>query len=152
MLPQTLFNFNIFQSFDTLLYSNISYFNIPMVLVESGPIYLMERLASNSTIYSIVCPHTPKRKGCQGATVDGKNLAPSVRWFIPLLIFITNQPLHEMMEEILVNQLRGRSLKSHYSQGFSTIPGGFLAGFLNHQQYRQFSWGGDSLDQAKGLQ
>ena len=23
---------------------------------------------------------------------------------------------------------------SHYLQGFSTIPGGFLAGFLNHQQ------------------
>ena len=24
---------------------------------------------------------------------------------------------------------------SHYLQGFSTIPGGFLAGFLNHQPY-----------------
>ena len=28
---------------------------------------------------------------------------------------------------------------SHYLQGFSTIPGGFLAGFLNHQQNHQIN-------------
>ena len=32
------------------------------------------------------------------------------------------------------NQFEVGSL-SHYLQGFCTIPGGFLAGFLNHQQY-----------------
>ena len=37
-----------------------------------------------------------------------------------------------LMEEIL-HQFIG-SLP-HYLQGFSTIPGGFLVGFLNHQPY-----------------
>ena len=38
-----------------------------------------------------------------------------------------------LLMEVILPQLI--SSLSHYLQGFSTMSGGFLAGFLNHQQY-----------------